>query len=64
MSSESRQRPRKIAEYREGKEAQERFKAGLGRILTVSKEELTRREVAYQESRAHKTRPGPRRKAS
>lgn len=50
-------------EYREGPEAAERFDRTLSRVLNVSKDELAKREAAYQKSRAHKDRPGPRRKA-
>jgi hypothetical protein len=38
-------------EYREGPEAGERFTRSMDRLLKVSKEELDRREAAYQKSR-------------
>jgi hypothetical protein len=49
-------------EHREGPEAADRFEGALNRLLRVSKEELAKREAAYQKSREHKDRPGPRRK--
>lgn len=50
--------------YRKGPDAAQRFDQTMARVLTVSKEELSRRETAYQESREDKPRPGPRRKSS
>jgi hypothetical protein len=45
------------AEHQEGPEAAQRFEGTLRRVLTVSKEELTKREAAYKKSRrAKKTR--------
>jgi hypothetical protein len=41
--------------YREGQAAVQRFDGTMRRILTVSKDELTKREAAYQ-----KTRPAKR----
>jgi hypothetical protein len=55
-------RARRAAQYHDGPVAAQRYEQGLGRVLSVSKEELAKREDAYQESRAHKDRPGPRRK--
>lgn len=52
----------KPAEYHEGPEASWRFDHTMGQILSVTKEELDRREAAYQESRKGKDRPGPKRK--
>jgi hypothetical protein len=49
-------------EYREGPDAAQRFDDTMRRILSVPKDELTKREAAYQKSRADKPRPGPRRK--
>lgn len=49
------------AEYHDGPEAAERFKATMNRVLKVSKEELAKREAAYKKSRrAKKSRPTPR----
>jgi len=42
--------------YREGTTAARRFEQTMGRVLKVSKEELTKREVAYQKSRRTKRR--------
>jgi hypothetical protein len=36
------------------------FQGGLRQVLTVSKEELQRREKQYQDERAHKTKRGPK----
>jgi hypothetical protein len=52
----------KTAVYHEGPEASSRFQRGLARVLSVSKEELERRELEYQESRKHKARRGPKAK--
>jgi hypothetical protein len=41
-------------EYREGPEAAERFQGAVKRLLTVSKDELTKREAAYQKKRRTK----------
>jgi hypothetical protein len=43
--------------YREGPEAAERFDRTMARVLTVSKDELNKREAMYQKARARKTRP-------
>ena len=40
--------------YREGPEAVERFDGTMNRLLKVSKEELAKREAAYQKSRRTK----------
>ena len=50
----------KRAEYQEGPEAAWRFEHGMSRILRVSKEELAKREAAYQDSTRHKPRRGPK----
>lgn len=50
-------------EYHEGAEASERFERTLSRVLTVTKDQLTKREDTYLKSRADKNRPGPRRKS-
>jgi hypothetical protein len=49
-------------QYREGPAAAHRFERTLGRILRVDKEELARREAAYQKYRSTRDRPGPRRR--
>jgi hypothetical protein len=36
------------------------FQGGLRQVMTVSKEELQRREKQYQESRASKPKRGPK----
>lgn len=41
-----------------------KFTKALREVLSVSKEELLRREKQYQAERADKPRPGPRRKHS
>lgn len=51
---------KRIAVAAEGPEAARRFERAVTRVLSVSKEELAEREAAYQKSRAHKDRPGPR----
>ena len=45
MASEDR------TEYNEGPDAARRFERTMNRVLKVSKEELARREAAYQKSR-------------
>jgi hypothetical protein len=56
--------PRKRrAEITEGSDAAWRFEHAMGQILRVSKEELERREAAYQESRKAKPRRGPKPKS-
>ena len=50
-------------EYIEGPEAFQRFDTTMTKILSVSKEELRRRETTYQKAQAkNPTRPGPKRK--
>jgi predicted GIY-YIG superfamily endonuclease len=39
------------AEHQEGPGAAQRFERTLGRVLTVSKAELAKREAAYKKSR-------------
>lgn len=46
----------------EGQEAAGRFEHSMNLILGVSKEELARREAAYQDARRDTPRPGPKRK--
>ena len=47
-------------EYREGTDAARRFDATMQRLMKVSKDELTKREAAYQKaSRAKPVRRGP-----
>jgi len=47
-------------EYREGLDAAQRFDSTMRRILTVSKNELTKREATYQKaSHAKPVRRGP-----
>jgi hypothetical protein len=41
-------------EYREGQEAADEFKRTMDRVLTVSKEELAKREAAYKKARRAK----------
>jgi hypothetical protein len=41
-------------EYHEGPQAAERFRETLRTVLTVSKDELVRREAAYKKSRKAK----------
>jgi hypothetical protein len=53
-------RPHRVAQYHEGIEAARQFDDSLGRIVKVSKDELAKREAAYQQSRANRDRPGPR----
>jgi hypothetical protein len=53
---------RRPREYREGPEAGERFDDAMKRLLSVPKEELAKREAAYQKSREQKDRPGPRKR--
>lgn len=59
MSSESRRRA-KAAIFDDGNTADAQFESALGIVLSVSKEEMERREAEYQEARAGKDRPGPR----
>jgi hypothetical protein len=40
-------------DYHEGPEAARRAEQTMARILTVSKDELTKREAAYKKSRRH-----------
>jgi hypothetical protein len=47
-------------DYVEGPEAAWRFNYAIGRVLSVSKEELERREAEYQEARKGKPRRGPK----
>jgi hypothetical protein len=52
-------RPKSV-EYHEGSEAAWRAERALGTVLSVSKEELARREAAYEESQKGKPRRGPK----
>lgn len=52
-------RPKRV-EYHEGPEAAWRFNHAMSRVLTVSKEELERRETEYQETRKSQPRRGPK----
>ena len=52
-------RPKRIVVH-EGPAAARRFEDTMGRVLQVSKEELGRREAAYQDARADKPSPGPK----
>jgi len=45
-------------------EEQARFNGALRQVLSVSKEELQRREKQYQEERANKPKRGPKPKHS
>ena len=51
---------KRIAVVQEGPDAARRFEDTMGRVLQVSKEELGRREAAYQDARADKPSPGPK----
>jgi hypothetical protein len=51
---------RKAREYHEGPEAADRFQRGLSNVLSVTKEELTKREANYDETRRNKARRGPK----
>ena len=54
-------------EYYEGPEALRRFNAAMGKILSVSKEEIVRRESEYKKQSAlnpNKRGPKPKRAAS
>ncbi len=64
MSVESRQRPKKVADFFEGDQAADQFDGAVSHILTVSKDEMARREAAYQQERSTKDRPGPKRKSA
>lgn len=44
------------AEYHEGPVAATRFERVVNRVLKVSKEELSKREAAYQKSRRNRNR--------
>jgi hypothetical protein len=50
----------KRAQLHEGPNAARRFQGTMDRLLRVSKEELARREAAYQEESRAKTRRGPK----
>jgi hypothetical protein len=52
--------PRRSTRPIEGPEAAWRFEHAMGRILSVSKEELGRREAEYQEASRSKVRRGPK----
>ena len=43
--------PKRTADFVEGTEAAQRFEKTMDRILRVSKQELTKRETAYQRKR-------------
>lgn len=43
-----------MAEYREGPDAARRFERTLGRLISVSKEELAKRDAAHQKARKGK----------
>ncbi len=44
-------------EHHEGPDAARRFERTLNRVIAVSKEELAKRELAYQKTRPGKHRP-------
>lgn len=46
-----RMREKPEPEYREGSEAAQRFERAINRVLSVPKDELTKREAAYKEKR-------------
>ena len=47
-------------EHHEGPDAARRFESTLKRIVSVPKDELKKREEAYQQSRAKKRRAAPK----
>jgi hypothetical protein len=53
----SRRKPR---QYEEGAEAARQFNGAVRQILSVSREELAKREAEYQESIKDKPRRGPK----
>lgn len=53
-------RKRPAPQIGEGPEAAWRADHAMTRVLRVSKDELQRREAAYQEQRKNKPRPGPK----
>ena len=53
----SRQKP---AVVQEGPEAASRFERTMDRLLSVSKEELAKREAEYQDAQQDKPRRGPK----
>ena len=52
-------KPKRV-EIEEGPDASKRFESTMGRLLRVSKEELAKREAAYQETNRTKPRRGPK----
>lgn len=54
MSLESRQRPRKVATFDAGERAADRFAGAMLKVLTVTKEEIVRREAASKDRKANK----------
>jgi hypothetical protein len=51
---------KRVPVFYEGPEAALRFGHAMGRVLSVSKEELERREAEHQESRKGQPRRGPK----
>jgi hypothetical protein len=47
------------SEHHEGPEAARRFEETMDRALKISKDELTKREAAYQKTKARRRRPAP-----
>ncbi len=57
MTTKPDPQPLSSAEFDEGDAAADRFRSNLTRMLSVPKDELAKREAAYQKSRrARKTR--------
>ncbi len=52
--------PDRRDQHHEGPEAARRFEHTMSRVLSVSKDELERRETAYQEASKDKPRRGPK----
>lgn len=53
-------RPMKQDQHHEGSEAAWRFEHALGKILSVSKEELEKREAEHAKANSRKARRGPK----
>jgi hypothetical protein len=47
-------------QFIQGPEAARRFETTMNRLLSVSKEELAKREADYREARKGKANPGPK----
>ena len=53
-------RAKRAAVVQEGPDAARRFEGTMDRLLSVSKEELARREAEYHDARQDKPRRGPK----